>query len=106
MLASAALRNSSAAVSCPGVSAAHAAPAAPSGQGGWTIECSSGGTAPAAGGSASVASAANALAWTADHEGSSVAAGASEPLMYGAAAFCASACSSVPPDSSISHTFV
>src|SRR4029077_4063955 len=40
IVASAAFRNASAAVSSPGAPGAQAAPAAPSGQGGWTIECS------------------------------------------------------------------
>src|SRR5271169_2297688 len=99
MLASVAFRNSSAAVSWPGVSAAQVAPAAPSGQGGWTIERSSGGTAPAAGGSASVASLAKAIACGADQPVSIVAAGTNEVLMYGATVFCASAPSNVPPAS-------
>ena len=70
---SVAFRNSSAAVSAPAVSGAQAAPAAPSGHGGWTIESSVCGGSPPS----SAASLAKALASSEDQPLSIVPAGTS-----------------------------
>ena len=94
-------RNASAAVSAP-VSVAHDAPAAPSGQGGWTIVSSSCGGSLAS----SAVSFANALPSRPDHPLSSVPAAIACVSIYGATVGCALAAANDVAASSISHTCV
>src|SRR6202035_1074783 len=102
MVGTAAFRNSSAAVSSPGVPGAHCAPAAPSGHGGCTIESTICGGVLAS----SALSLAMELEGTAEQPLSRVPAGIACPSMYGAAAGWARALANVDPESSISQTFV